>query len=340
MCSACNPKFIGDFKLKKILWLLLASSVIFGSVATAQKQMISLGTGGETGVYYPTGGGICRIVNKLRAKQGFRCVLEATDGSVSNITRVLDRSLDLGLAQSNWIYKSYHEVLDEDIEIYEHKSDKGENLRTLLVLYPEYFTVLVPKESDIHSFDDIKGKRISIGAVGSGSRATMNDLLQKKHWQYQDFAQVLSLDATEQASALCEGRIDVMIYTVGHPSGAAREATDDCDSRLISVQGPEIEQLLAENTYYGWAKIPGAIYRGNIKSVPTFGVSATFFASSSLDDETAYLLVKAVIEQLDYFRGLHPAFSRLDPEQMVKGPFAAPLHKGAMRYFKEIGLID
>ena len=315
-------------------------SVLFTPTASAQKQMISLGTGGETGVYYPTGGGICRIVNKLRARQGFRCVLEATDGSVSNITRVLDRSLDLGIAQSNWIYKSYHEALSDDVEIYEHKSDKGESLRTLLVLYPEYFTVLVPKNSSIQSFDDIKGKRISIGTVGSSLRATMNDLLQKKNWQYQDFAQVLSLDATEQASALCEGRIDVMIYTVGHPSGAAREATDDCDSRLISVQGPEIEQLLAENTYYRWAKIPGAIYRGNIKSVPTFGVSATFFASASLSEETAYLLVKAVIEQLDDFRSLHPAFSRLDPEQMVKGPFAAPLHKGAIRYFKEIGLLD
>jgi len=315
-------------------------SMLFTPMASAQKQMISLGTGGETGVYYPTGGGICRIVNKLRAKQGFRCVLEATDGSVSNIARVLDRTLDLGIAQSNWIYKSFHEVRGDDVEIYEHKSDKGAQLRTLLVLYPEYFTVLVPKDSNIHSFDDIKGKRISIGAVGSGSRATMNDLLRKKNWQYQDFAQVLTLDATEQASALCEGRIDVMIYTVGHPSGAAREATDDCDSRLISVQGSEIEQLLAENTYYGWAKIPGAIYRGNIKSVPTFGVSATFFASAALNEETAYLLVKAVIEQLDDFRSLHPAFSRLDPEQMVKGPYAAPLHKGAIRYFKEIGLLD
>lgn len=168
----------------------------------------------------------------------------------------------------------------------------------------------------------------------------MSDLLQKKKWQYHDFAQVLSLDATDQASALCQGLIDVMIYTVGHPSGAAREATEDCDSRLISMQGPEVEQLLAENTYYRWARIPGAIYRGNVKSVPTFGVSATLFTSASLDNQTAYSIVKAIIEQLDEFRGLHPAFSRLDPELMVKGPFAAPLHNGALRYFKEIGLLD
>lgn len=325
--------------MKKTLWISVLLAMGYASVCLAQKQVITLGTGGETGVYYPTGGGICRIVNKLKLKPGLRCVLQATDGSVANISRVLDDSLDVGIAQSNWIYKSYHETARDDVEMM-GQGAQGSELRTLLVLYPEYFTVIVPKDSDIHQFDDIKGKRISIGTRGSSLRATMSDLLQKKKWQYQDFAQVLSLDATEQASALCEGLIDVMIYTVGHPSGAAREATDDCDSRLISMQGPEVEQLLAENTYYRWAKIPGAIYRGNIKSVPTFGVSATLFTSTTLDDNTAYSLVKAVIEQLDEFRGLHPAFARLDPEQMVKGPFAAPLHKGALRYFKEIGLIE
>ncbi|EPJ51535.1 MAG: hypothetical protein OFPI_17260 [Osedax symbiont Rs2] len=263
----------------------------------------------------------------------------------------------MGIAQSNWVYHSYNtrrtnsikaqsynrtkitqsgtDTIDEPIQPLSSES----KLRTLLILYPEYFTLIVPRDSSIHSFDDIKGKRISMGTAGSSLRATMDDLLLKKGWTLSDFSQVLNLDASEQASAMCQGRIDVMIYTVGHPSAAAREATEDCDSRLVGVQGPEIEQLLAENSYYRWAKIPGAIYRGNVKSITTFGVNATLFTSTAMSEETAYSLVKSLIENLAQFRTMHPAFTRLDPELMVKAPFAAPLHKGVIRYFKEIGLL-
>jgi TRAP transporter TAXI family solute receptor len=319
-------------------------------VANAQKQVVSLGTGGVTGVYYPTGGSLCRIVNAFRSTHGLRCVLEATQGSVSNITRVLNHTLDLGIAQSNWIFLYYNQpLLNVDNSVgqvfntganpQEIKPLEAKELRTLLVLYPEYFTVIVPKNSDIYQFDDIKGKRISMGVAGSSLRATMTELLIKKGWHKSDFKQILNLEASEQASALCEGRIDVMIYTVGHPSGAAREATQDCDSRLIAVSGSAIQALLAENSYFRWAKIPGALYKGNIKSVETFAVNATLFTSTALSNQAAYSLVKATFEQFNEFRSLHPAFTRLDPEQMVKGPFAAPLHEGAVRYFKEIGLM-
>ncbi len=321
-------------QLKKYILLTVLIAIFTAPLLSAQKQVISLGTGGVTGVYYPTGGGICRVVNKLRAKHGIRCVLEATAGSVSNINRVLGNSLDLGLAQSNWIYRRYNTVDSPPVGGIQSSS----SLRTLLVLYPEYFTVLVPKNSSIKYFDDIKGKRISMGTLGSSLRATMTVLLDKKGWRKSDFSKILSLDAAEQASALCDGRIDVMIYTVGHPSGAAREATQDCNSRLIAMDGSAVQRLLEENSYYRWAKIPGSIYKGNIKSTPTFGVNAILFTSAAMSEDIAYALVKSLMEQLDAFRGLHPAFARLDPEQMVKGPFAAPLHRGAIRYFKEIGL--
>ncbi len=336
---------------------MISIALLLSTYSNAEKLVVSLGTGGITGVYYPTGGSICRIVNKPGAVHGIRCALEATDGSVSNINRVQEGVLDVGIAQSNWVYHSYNtsgsvtNIKQQNSP--ENKAKLGDysltpaieplssdsKLRTLLILYPEYFTLIVPRDSSIRSFDDIKGKRISMGTAGSSLRATMDDLLLKKGWTLSDFSLVLNLDASEQASAMCQGRIDVMIYTVGHPSAAAREATEDCDSRLVEVQGPEIEQLLAQNSYYRWAKIPGAIYRGNIKSISTFGVNATLFTSTALSEETAYSLVKSLLENLAQFRTMHPAFTRLDPELMVKGPFAAPLHKGAIRYFKEIGLL-
>jgi TRAP transporter TAXI family solute receptor len=309
--------------------ILLATSL----VGATDRQVISLGTGGVTGVYYPTGGGICRIINRARTEQGIRCAVQATEGSISNILRVLSGELTLGIAQSNQIFHSVNK-----------QSSQGRSprtsLRTLLGLYPEYFTVIVRKQSPIKLFDDIKGTKINIGKVGSSLHETMTDLMQKKGWLHSDFDSVLNLESEEQASALCEGRIDVMIYTVGHPSGAVREATQECESRIIEVADEQVEQLLGENSYYRQAKIPGAIYRGNIKSVQTIGVNAMLIAHSQLSEETAYVIVKTLIENLEQFRQLHPAFARLDPEAMTKGPFAAPLHKGALRYFKETGLIE
>lgn len=302
-------------------------------VYAADRQVISLGTGGVTGVYYPTGGGICRIINRARTEQGIRCAVQATEGSVSNIQRVLSGKLTLGIAQSNQIFHSVNEQSSEG------RSPRT-SLRTLVGLYPEYFTVIVRKESPIKQFDDIKGTNINIGKVGSSLHETMTDLLQKKNWQHSDFTSVLSLESEEQASALCEGRIDVMIYTVGHPSGAVREATQECESRIIAVDDVQVQQLLAENSYYRQAKIPGAIYRGNIKSVQTIGVNAMLISDNQLAEETAYVIVKTLMENLEQFRQLHPAFARLDPEAMTKGPFAAPLHSGALRYFKETGLIE
>jgi len=306
-------------------------ALLFSCYSNAQKRVVSMGTGGITGVYYPTGGSICRIVNKPGAVHGIRCALEATTGSVSNIKRVQQGELDVAIAQSNWIYHSYKSSPGNPAADYP--------LRTLLVLYPEYFTLIVPKNSAIYNFDDIRGKRISIGPQGSGSQATMDELLRKKGWSFADFSQVLNLDTAEQASALCEGRIDVMIYIVAHPSAVAREATQDCESRLVSVQGRDVEQLLAENSYYRWADIPGGIYRGNSTSVGTFGVNATLFASTALSEEAAYSLVKSLLENLPEFKGFHRAFSHLEAKTMLEGPFAAPLHKGVIRYYKEIGLM-
>ena len=348
--------------LKKNL-LIATLALLFSCYSNAQTRVVSLGTGGITGVYYPTGGSICRIVNKPGAIHGIRCALEATNGSLSNINRVQQGVLDVAIAQSNWVYHRYSArgeslATDKTIRLsppaaYPDSApansvaanstltaaDSIYPLRTLLVLYPEYFTLLVPKNSAIYSFDDIRGKRISIGPKGSGSQATMDELLQKKGWSLADFSQVLNLDTAEQASALCEGRIDVMIYIVAHPSAVAREATQDCESRLIAVQGADVEQLLAENSYYRWAKIPGGIYRGNKTPIGTFGVNATLFASTKLSEEVAYSLVKSLLENLAEFKSFHRAFSHLDVKTMLKGPFAAPLHKGVIRYYKEIGLM-
>jgi len=322
--------------MKKNLCIVLFSllcGLAFSAYPAERRQLVSLGTGGVTGVYYPTGGAICRLVNQLRQQHGIRCAVQSTPGSVANINRVRSGDMELGLAESGWLYQAWTGR--------GHFADRGAapELRTLLKLFPEYLTVLARPDAGIQNFSDIRDKRISIGKPGTSQRSTMNALMQSNDWGLQDFAVALSLGAAEQAGALCEGKIDVMIYTVGHPSGATKEAARECGGQLVAVRPENAMQLTTENPHYMPMVIRAGLYPENRQDVSTVGVNATFFANADLSDEVAYAVVKSLFEQFEQFRAMHPAFAGLKPEQMVQGPYPAPLHPGAERYFREAGLL-
>ena len=312
----------------------LAAVTLVAGAASAQQTFIAIGTGGVTGVYYPTGGAICRLVNRGRAEHGIRCGVESTGGSVFNINAIRNGELEFGVAQSDWQFHAYNGS--------SQFADQGafEGLRAVFSVHPEPFTVVARADAGISNFDDLKGKRVNIGNPGSGQRGTMDVVLEAKGWTTGDFALASELQAAEQSQALCDNNIDAMIYTVGHPSGSIQEATTACDSVLVNVTGPEIEGLIADNPYYRVATIPGGMYRGNDNDTTTFGVGATFVTSADVPEEVVYEVVKAVFENMDQFKGLHPAFANLDPKQMANDGLSAPLHAGAEKYFREAGLIE
>ena len=318
------------FKQVAITASLAALSASF-SVA-AEDTFVTIGTGGVTGVYYPTGGAICRLVNKSRADHGIRCSVESTGGSIYNINTIRSGELDLGIAQSDWQYHAYNGT--------SQFADAGpfKELRAVFSVHPEPFTVVARQDANIKSFDDLKGKRVNIGNPGSGQRGTMEVLMNEYGWTNDDFKLVSELKASEQSKALCDNKIDAMIYTVGHPSGSISEATTSCDSVLVNVTGEAIDKLIADNAFYRTATIPGGMYRGNPDDVTTFGVGATFVSSAAVADDIVYEVVKAVFDDIDGFRGLHPAFANLDPKQMAKDGLSAPIHDGAAKYYSENGM--
>ena len=325
--------------MKKILSLSLATfmsiafslSVLVGQGTAA--QFVTIGTGGVTGVYYPTGGAICRLVNKGRKEHGIRCSVESTGGSVYNLNTIRAGELDMGVAQSDWQFHAYHGS--------SRFEDQGANmeLRAIFSVHPEPFTVVARADSGIESFDDLKGKRVNIGNPGSGQRGTMEVVMAALGWEKSDFALASELKSAEQSQALCDNKIDAIVFTVGHPSGSIKEATTSCDSVLVSVTGAAIEKLVADNDYYRTATIPGGMYRGNPDDVVTFGVGATFVSSTNTSAEVVYQVVKAVFENFEDFKKLHPAFSVLKKEEMIKDGLSAPLHDGALKYYKEAGLM-
>jgi TRAP transporter TAXI family solute receptor len=316
--------------------LLFGVALFMGGAPTtvqAETQFVTIGTGGVTGVYYPTGGSICRLVNKSRKEHGIRCSVESTAGSVYNLNTIAAGELDMGVAQSDWQYHAYHGT--------SKFKDQGPNkdLRAVFSVHPEPFTVVARADSGIKDFMDLKGKRVNIGNPGSGQRGTMEVVMKALGWTKDDFKLASELKSAEQSKALCDNKIDAIVFTVGHPSGSIKEATTSCDSIIVPVTGKAIDKLVKENDYYRTATIPGGMYRGTATDTKMFGVGATFVSSAKVPENVIYNVVKAVFENFEDFKKLHPAFKILKKEEMIKDGLSAPLHKGAVKYYKEAGLM-
>lgn len=322
-------------KARRIAALAVAASLaVPAAILSARADtFFTIGTGGVSGVYYPTGGAICRLVNQTRKDSGLGCSVETTGGSVYNIEAIRSGGLQFGIAQSDTQAYAYEGT--------DRFADKGPftDLRSVFSLYPEAFTVVARADAGIHSFDDLKGKRVNIGNPGSGQRNTMDVVMAAKGWTGADFALVAELKATDQSAALCDGQIDAMVAVVGHPAGSIQDPTAACDAVIVPVTGPEIDKLVEDNSFYRHAEIPGGLYRGTDSAVDTFGVGATLLTSAAVPEDTVYQVVKAVFENFDQFKSLHPAFATLDKQEMVSAALTAPLHPGAARYFREAGLL-
>ncbi|HCR85585.1 MAG TPA: C4-dicarboxylate ABC transporter substrate-binding protein [Alphaproteobacteria bacterium] len=316
-----------------ILFLFVLGSFAYFTPTTsiAADKYITIGTGGVTGVYYPAGGAICRLVNRGRKEHGIRCSVESTGGSVYNLNALRAGELEVAVAQSDWQYHSYMGTGP----FKELGADK--KLRSLFSLHSEPFTVVVRADSGITTLDDIKGKRVNIGNQGSGQRATMEAIMEVKGWSMNDFKSANELRASEQAQALCDGKIDVMIYAAGHPNGAVQEVTTTCNAKILEVSDKDIDRLINQFPFYSYTVIPGGMYSGNEKDIKTFGVKATFVSTEDVDEEVIYQVVKAVFENFENFKTLHPVFSILEPKNLVKDGNTAPLHNGSIKYFREKG---
>ncbi len=311
-----------------------AAAVTLSAPQASAEEFITIGTGGVTGVYYPTGGAICRLVNKGRKEHGIRCSVESTGGSVYNINTIREGELEFGVAQSDWQYHAYNGSSKFE------EAGAFEGLRAVFSVHPEPFTVVARADAGITSFEDLKGKRVNIGNPGSGQRGTMEVLLEAMGWTTDDFALATELKAAEQSAALCDNQIDAMVYTVGHPSGSIQEATTACDSVLVNVTGDAVAKLIEENSFYRTATIPGGMYRGSDNDTTTFGVGATFVSSDAVSEDAVYAVVSSVFDNMDDFKKLHPAFANLTPEDMSSAGLSAPIHPGAAKYYKEKGLME
>ena len=329
--------------MKKTIFTFLSSlGLIFSTSGLISKSFaadfISIGTGGPTGVYFVVGNSVCRMVHKEAAegrksgrKHGLRCAAPSTGGSNYNIGQIKAGELQFGVAQSDWQYHAYNGSS-------KWKGNQFKDLRAVFSVHPEPFQLIAGKNSKINSWDDLKGKVVNIGNPGSGQRGTMEVLMKARGMSTSDFKQATELTSSEQVGALCDGKVDAIAYTVGVPNGAIGQAIDGCGANFVNLNSAAEKKLVNDNPFYAFANIPaGSFYKSQKSDAVTFGVMATFVSSSSVKDSVVYEVVRAVFENLDDFKKLHPAFKNLDPKQMIKNGLSAPLHNGAVKYYKEKG---
>ena len=320
-------------KGKTLAWALsmTLAGMTLGGAAQAEEKYITIGTGGQTGVYYVAGQSICRFINRDSKTSGIRCNAPASGGGVANVNGIRSGEFNFGVMQSDHQYKAMKGLAPFEAE------GTMDDMRALFSLQSEVFTVLARRDAHIANFDDLKGKRVNIGNPGSGQRDTLEEIMEKKGWDRKSFSLASELKAAEQASALNDNNIDAMTYIVGHPNGAIQEATTTVDAVLVPVTGAEIDALLAEKSYYTKAEIPGGLYTGNDLPTQSIGGKAVLSTSSKVSPDLVYQMVKSVFDNLDRFKRLHPAFKDLKAEEMIEAGLSAPLHEGAVRYYKERG---
>ena len=310
--------------------IVLMSFAILSIAERAYAADISIGTGGVAGVYYPVGGAICRLINKNTEKHGLKCTEQATAASVFNVNEVSAGNLDIGIVQGDIQHNAFRGT--------QQFQRSKPNLRALFSMHAEAFTVVARNDAKINKFEDLAGKRVNLGEAGSGNRNTMQLLMNEYKWTTKTFSMAGDISTAEMAGALCDNKIDAYVYVVGHPNASIRDAANNCNSHIIPVEGPQAEGFFKKYTYYPKAIIQGGLYKGTDKDVNTFGPRATLVTNDKLSDDVAYQIVKSVFDNFDEFKKQHPVLEKLTKEEMLTGN-TAPFHPGAIRYFKEAGLM-
>lgn len=306
--------------------ILSLSSSLF-----AAAEFITIGTGNITGTYYPTGGAVCRLVNKYKKETRIRCSAEATAGSVFNIKALNIGEIDFAIAQSDVVYKAIHGEK-------EFKNSANKKLKSVMSIYPELLALIVKKESKINSIYDIKNKRIDIGNKGSGNEATVSALLKHLGIKQSEFISPNKLKVGQAPDALKEGKIDGYFYMVGHPTANIKDAANSTDIKIVPLNNKEINLFVKNKPYYVKGEIPANVYKNVSNEINTFGSKAVLITSSEVSSKAVYTLVKAILENFEEFKKLHPVYKYITKESLLEG-LNAPLHDGAIKYYKENNFI-
>jgi TRAP transporter TAXI family solute receptor len=336
-------QFSSEALMKRKFTALLAVCLIMSVLSNvsptkvqAEEVFVTIGGGSFTGVYFPTGLAIAKIINKKRQDYGIRATVESTAGATYNLNAITAGYMDFGLTQADKLYQAFNGMAEW--------TEKGpqEELRAVFSIYPETLTLVAAVDAGINSVADLKGKRVSLGNPGSSQHYNVTNALKAFGLDPENDILAQTIPASEVPVLLQDNLIDAYFFTVGHPSEVIRSGlSTERKAHIVPITGPAIDKLVTEKKYYTKYTIPMQRFYpglGDSVAVDTFGLMATLCTSSRIPDEIVYDLTKEVFENIEFFRRQHPALAELSRESMLTG-LTAPLHPGALKYYKEVGMI-
>lgn len=319
--------------VRRVLLGVFGLSFFMQPVAAAEKQVLVLGSGSKGGVYLPVGRAICKFANSMTGKSGVACKAKTSAGSVTNLRAMGVGKAQIAIAQSDVIYHSYTGTAEFK------KAGPNKDIRSLFSLHSEPFTLVVQAKSGIRKVSDLLGKRVNIGTSGSGHRETIDTIMLAKGWKKKSFSEAVELAPAAGTNAFCNGQLDAMVLTVGHPSKLVKKMTNTCGGRLLDIVDSDIAQMVKKLPYYSKTNIPSGLYKDAMRNIRSFGSSATVISTAKVSKKAAYAVVKSVFDNFKKFKNSHQALKFLDKKEMVSKALSAPLHPGAIAYYKEAGLM-
>jgi TRAP transporter TAXI family solute receptor len=314
---------------RKLLSILVLNTIIF--VPIMASEFVTIGTGGMGGTYYPTGKAVCKIVNKVKEHSGIRCSMEASGGSVYNINHIKSEDIELGISQSDTAYQAYYGKG-------KFKDKAYTSLRSVIAIYPELLAFVTKKGNGIKTIKDMVNKNINIDAPGSGTRITTEIVMDAFGIKKDSLSKVSEVKSDEASDMLHDGKIDGYFGVYGHPTSNIRNISSLVDIDIVPIVGDAVDMLVEKYPYYAKGKISGSFYKGVVLDVDSIGVKAVLITSTDLGEDSVYAIVKAILDNFEEFKSQHPAYKTITKESLLKG-LSIPQHKGAIKAFKEDGLL-
>jgi len=326
--------------MRKSVVLLVALTLIVAGVgivnAAGKAEYVNIGTASMGGSYYPTGGYICNVTNKSRKKYGhnIRCSVESTGGSAANMRAIQVGDLNVGMAMASAQIDSWNGAGM-------FKPDgANKKLRFLFSIVEEPMHVVARKDANVKSFKDLKGKVVNTGAVGSGTETQVFEIVKRYGETNKSFfKQETKLTTREQATALCDGKIDAFVWVTAVGAATITEASNTGEVEVVPLNDDVIKKMVADRSDAAAMVIPAGSYRGHDKDVVSWGAPGTVVASADVPDETIYYLVKGVFDDIEKFKKQSPMYKNLTREWAATAGRTAPYHPGALKYYREVGLV-
>ena len=310
--------------MKKLKYAVAAT--MMAAALPASAQQLSIATGGTGGVYYPIGGGFAEMINNHI--DGAQATAEVTGASVENMGLIMRGDADLALVLADTAYQAYTGTGD-------FEGRQIENTRALASVYPNAVQLVTLTESDIHSIADLAGKRVSVGAPGSGTELNARALLEANGVSYSDFTPQ-RLNFNETADAIRDGDIDAGFWSVGPPTSSILNLAATRDIRLIGLSDEEIANAQEVEAVFAPYELAAGMYDGMDEAVQTIGIPNVLVVNADMDEELAYQLTQLLFENTDELIAVHPAANDTTIE-FIMSSTPVPLHPGALRYFEEVG---